>query len=217
MLGGEEWTTGDAKDAPQGRDEERHERKRQESERLRLEQEYTRLLSAYEISPEEEDAFRVVVTRVPDHYDDWSADTFELAIKVLDSKGRGFYRKCLRKVEGFEAQNGGDDDGEGESAPPPPEEEEHEPAPPADESPGQAEDEDRPPPPGEVKKRKTLISSIQGTTHLLGEDETLAQEWAGKMFGEEPGTMIRLEELSVEELIKVDRALTEELKQGGQP
>lgn len=214
MLGGEQWSEGEL----EGPDDDLQERKRQQSRALELQQEYQRRLRAEEISLEEEDAFRVVTVKVPDEEEDWGPEHYEIALRVLDTHGRRYFKKCLRKLEepaGDDrppaGERGDEDAEEGEPTDPDPET--------ASEPTQEGEDEEDEdltepgPSPEEEKKRHTLEQSIYGTTKLLGEPRTYAARVAGDLYPDraDDAGFTDLEDLTLEELERIDQMLTEEL------
>lgn len=212
MIGGEQW---DNDDFDEAKYEERKRQKARASGREAAVQEWEKKLRALGVPPDEREAFAVAMKDLPDEEEDWSSDHFDFALQVASRKGRPIFRTALEKMDATPV-----DDGQA----PPPEEEEHPESEEAEEAgfeevdqegppPGPEEEKGPPPDPKVAKKKRSLIQSIEGVCKMLGEDRSRAEQYAGDKWGD--GTPMKLEELSVEDLEQVDRALSEELSAGG--
>lgn len=227
MIGGDSLEAEDLEETED--DRRRKEEKRRQTELLAAKQEWESRLSSMGILPDEETAFRVVIQKVPDTYDEWDAGDYRTAVRIADVKGKDIFTKCLGKYE----ENGGTPTDDGQEPPEATEEEESDERSPADpegvderpeteassvdERPEdeEAEDEDPGPEygPEEVKRRKTFIQSIEATCRLMGESRAYAEAYAGRKWGD--GTPIELEDLSTEDLARVDKAMSAEITDGG--
>lgn len=220
MIGSETWKDSEF-------DEEKYqERKREKAEATNLEalsEAWGRKLRALEVPPEEEEAFRLAMKDLPDDEDDWRPEHYEFALSVASRKGRPIFRTARQKVRPEPPEDDGRAPPGGESnkragadpdeAPERAETEASESSEPAEKEEETERQEEPPEDPALAKKKRSLLTSIEGVCKMLGEDRTRAEQYAGDKWGD--GTPIPLEELSVDDLDQVDRALSAELSAGG--
>lgn len=209
MLGNEQFGDGEFdEDAYQ----ERQDEKRKRSRRFDLQQRWNHTLSKLGVSPDQEEAFRLAADRLPDHEEDWSSEDFEYALKWAKAEGLPIFVRAEKKVFGA-----GDPPEEDEPDPPadPEESPEPKPEPEATDPPADPPEEENEPEenPAEQRQRKALTASIDGVCKALGEDRTRAETYAGDRWGD--GTPIPLEELSLEDLARVDKAMSADLANSG--